>query len=70
MSNVDELLRELPPDIRQEVADFVEFLLAKRAKTARRSPTFSWAGALRDMGQSHTSVQLQHEITEWRIGGT
>ncbi len=63
---VEEVVRLLPADIRQEVRDFIEFLLAKRAGRARAQPRFEWAGALRDMGTRYTSVELQHRILAWR----
>ncbi|MCX7855872.1 MAG: DUF2281 domain-containing protein [Anaerolineae bacterium] len=63
---VDEIVRMLPADIRQEVQDFIEFLLAKREKRARAQPGFEWAGALRDLSSCYTSVELQHQILAWR----
>ena len=29
MSKIEEMVKDLPPDLQQEVEDFVEFLLAK-----------------------------------------
>lgn len=63
---LDEIVRMLPVDIRQEVRDFIEFLLAKRQRKKRSQPGFEWAGALRDLGSRYTSVELQHEILTWR----
>jgi hypothetical protein len=66
VKNLEERIKELPPDLHQEVMDFVEFLLEKR----RRRPTgrlgFTWAGALKDLREQYTSVELQHKILEWR----
>jgi len=59
-----ELIEQLPLELQQEVRDFVEFLLEKRA----RKPKFDWAGALRDLRDRYSSVELQHKIAEWRIG--
>jgi hypothetical protein len=63
---LEELVKELPPDCKEEVRDFVEFLLEKRAKRPRNKPKFGWAGALKDLRDQYTSVELQHKITEWR----
>ena len=68
MKSIDERLKALPPDLQREVEDFVEFLFEKRVKRLCGKPTFSWAGALRDLRDQYTSVQLQHKISEWRIG--
>ena len=64
-----ELVEQLPPGLQQEVRDFVEFLLERRARKPRRKPKFDWAGALKDLRDRYTSVELQHKIAEWRIGG-
>lgn len=67
MLALKELLEKLPPDLQQEVRDFIEFLLERRRKP-RSKPKFDWAGALRDIRKQYTSVELQHKISEWRIG--
>ena len=63
---IDEMVEQLPPGQRAEVRDFVEFLLSRQPSTPRRKPRFYWAGALKDMSDDHTSVELQHEITRLR----
>jgi len=68
MQTLKELIEQLPPELKQEVRNFVEFLLAKRAKRPKRKPKFDWAGALRDLRDRYSSVELQHKIAEWRIG--
>ncbi|MBC7343879.1 MAG: DUF2281 domain-containing protein [Clostridia bacterium] len=70
MRALKDLIDELPPELQQEVRDFVEFLLEKRARRPKRKPKFDWAGALRDLRDRYTSVQLQHKIAEWIIGET
>lgn len=69
MQSLKELTEKLPPELRQEVRDFVEFLLERRvARRPKRKPRFEWAGALKDLRDRYTSVELQHKIVEWRIG--
>jgi len=67
MQTLKDLIDQLPPELQQEVQDFVEFLLEKRAKKTKKKPKFDWAGALKDLRDRYTSVELQHKITEWRI---
>jgi hypothetical protein len=67
MKNIEERIKDLPPELRQEVEDFVNFLIERRIKRPRGKPEFNWAGALKDMRQEYTSVELQHKIAEWRI---
>jgi hypothetical protein len=33
----------------------------------RPKPSFSWAGALKDLRDKYTSVELQHEISKRRV---
>jgi hypothetical protein len=68
MEALKEFVEKLPPDLQQEVKDFIEFLLEKRAKKTRGKPKFDWAGALEDLRNKYTSVELQHKISNWRIG--
>ena len=68
MATLKELVEQLPPELQQEVKDFVEFLLRKRQVKLRGKPKFEWAGALKDLRNRYTSVELQHKISEWRIG--
>ena len=64
--SLEEMVRELPIERQAEVRDFVEFLLAKQRSRQRQKPRFDWAGALKDMRDDYTSVDLQHEITRQR----
>jgi len=68
MEDIADRIKELPPELQQEVEDFIEFLREKRLKRTRGKPNFGWAGALKDLRDQCTSVELQHKISEWRIG--
>lgn len=48
MKTIEEMIRELPIDLRREVQDFVEFLLERRVRKAGGKLRQDWAGALRD----------------------
>jgi hypothetical protein len=63
--SVTELVAGLPPDFRLQVREFVETFITKRGRQRRR-PSFNWAGALTELGDSYTSVDLQHQIGELR----
>jgi len=64
MSNIEELVRELPDDLRHEVEDYARFLLEKRIQRPQGKLKLSWRGALRDERGAHTAVQLQHKLRE------
>ena len=68
MKSIEERIKELPPKLQKEVESFVESLRRKRPKQQRRKLKFGWAGALRDLRSKYSSVELQHKISEWRIG--
>ncbi|WP_448590668.1 DUF2281 domain-containing protein [Thermoflexus hugenholtzii] len=65
MKTLEEMIRELPPELRQEVEDFVEFLLQKRAKRSLEPLRLEWKGALQDVRAHFTAVELQHKAQEW-----
>lgn len=66
IKSMEELFRQLPPESQREVRDFIEFLIAKQESRSRRQPQFDWAGALEEMRDQYSSVDLQHQITNWR----
>ena len=67
MKNLEKKISILPPELQQEVEDFVEFLIEKKMKRPKGKPKFNWAGALKELREQYTSVELQHKISEWRI---
>jgi hypothetical protein len=62
---LEQMVNELPPELQEEVRDFVEFLLEKRVRKPKAELTLSWRGALRDMREQYTSVDLQHKALQW-----
>jgi hypothetical protein len=68
---LEELIRELPTELRQEVEDFVEFLLAKRQTREQGSGKLKmdWAGGLREYRDKFTSIELQQKVLEWWMQG-
>lgn len=66
---LEDIMRDLPPELQREVEDFALFLREKHTAKPHGSPNFAWAGALEDLREEYTSVELQHKISEWRIGG-
>ncbi|WP_322800994.1 DUF2281 domain-containing protein [Thermoflexus sp.] len=63
--DLKELIDQLPPELLQEVRDFVEFLLERRVAGPKTELKLDWKGALRDLRDQYTSVELQHKIAEW-----
>jgi mRNA-degrading endonuclease RelE of RelBE toxin-antitoxin system len=66
MKNIEEIIRELPPELRREVEDFVQTLVAKQKRKTGVKLRQDWAGALRDFRDQYTSLELQKKALEWR----
>ena len=65
MPTLKELVEQLPPDLQEEAKDFVEFLLQKRGTKEKGELKLRWRGALRELRDQYTSVDLQHEALKW-----
>jgi hypothetical protein len=65
MEKAYELFQKLPDDLRREVMDYMEFLLEKRARKKRGQLNLIWKGALKELRDEYTSVELQHKVLEW-----
>jgi hypothetical protein len=63
---LQDLVQELPPDMHDEVRDFIEFLLARRNRDEKKVLRQDWAGALRDYREQYTSLELRRQALTWR----
>jgi hypothetical protein len=66
MKNLEKLIQGLPPDLKKEVEDFIQFLLSKRAQKAGKKLRQDWGGALKEYRQRYDAVELQKKALEWR----
>jgi len=66
MARLKELIDQLPPELQQEVEDFVEFLMEKKCKKKGKKLKQNWAGALKEYRNQYTSLELQKKALEWR----
>ncbi len=66
--NLVEMIQELPPELREEVKDFVAFLLERHIQKPKRSHLRQdWAGGLKAFRDQYTSLELQRKaVEEWR----
>jgi hypothetical protein len=63
----EELFKQMPPAIKTEVLDFAEFLMKKQnAPTQSRKLNKNWAGALSELKDKYSSLDLQKKSLEWR----
>ncbi len=66
IENIEEMMKRLPPDLKQEVEDFVKFLIEKKARKQGRKLRQDWAGTLKAYRDKYTSLELQKKALEWR----
>lgn len=64
--SIEEMIRELPEDLQQEIKDFIQFLIERREKKSTVKLRQDWAGALKEYRDQYTSMDLQKKALEWR----
>ena len=65
-SGIDEKLRKLPEPLRDEVLEYIEFLLERQARAKTGKLEMSWRGGLAEYRERYTSLELQRKALEWR----
>jgi len=60
------MAKKLPPDLRMQVINFIEFLIERKMPKRRVTLRQDWAGALREVKKEYTSRDLQKKALEWR----
>ena len=66
MKTLEELVKELPPAMQEEVRKFAQFLLEKRVKVKKKFLSQTWACGLKEFRDQYTSLELQKKALEWR----
>jgi len=66
MSEIEEMAKNLPPDLRIQVISFMQFLLERKMPKRGVILRQDWAGALRHVKNEYTSLDLQKKALEWR----
>ena len=65
MTKLEAMIKELPPELQQEVQDFVESLLKDKGIKKQKKLRLTWAGALREYRDQYTSLELQKKALQW-----
>lgn len=68
MATLREMIEQLPPELEQEVKNFVELLLQRRAQSHRSHLSLDWAGSLQEYRGQCTSLELQRAAMQWWEG--
>jgi len=65
-SSVEEKIRSLPPELRDEAIHFIDELVRRSKKGSPSSFRCVAEGSLAYLGTRYSSVDLQHKANEWR----
>jgi hypothetical protein len=65
MKSLEELIKELPPQLQNEVREYAQYLVDTKVKPKRKYLRMDWAGGLREYRNQFTSLQLQKKALEW-----
>jgi len=63
--SLDELVSDLPPELQDEVREFIRRLLDREVRPKANRLLMSWAGGLREYRDQYTSLELQKKALEW-----
>ena len=64
-TNLEKKINQLRPELQQDVEKYVDELMARTENKQARKFRFDWEGALADLRDKYTSVELQHKALEW-----
>ncbi len=62
----NNIFDKLNPEQKEKTLEFIRHLLQKKKKKNSKGFTFSWGGALENLREKYSSVELQHKSMEWR----
>jgi len=63
---IDKMISQLPPELRQEVEDFVAFLSTRyMQKISSDKIKFEWEGSLEGFNDIHNTLDFQNIMLEW-----
>ena len=65
MPSIEEVVKQLPPHLQQEVLHFAQYLLDTKVRRKQKKLRITWAGALREFRAQYTSLELQKKALEW-----
>jgi hypothetical protein len=65
MIKIEDMLRELPRELQDEVHDFIQFLVEKKVHRKQPRLRMTWAGGLREFRDQFTSLELQKKSLGW-----
>ncbi len=65
-SIIIEKVKELPPELQEEVINFIDFLRTKKGSKRGKKPNLEWIGGLETYRDQWTALELQQKASDWR----
>ena len=65
-STIIEKIRELPPELQEEVIHFIDFLRTKKSSKRKKKTNLEWIGGLKAYRDQFTALELQKKASDWR----
>ncbi len=65
VATFEEKIQKLPPELKQELENFLDVLVRSIEQPKKKYLNMKWRGALKDLRDQYTSVELQHKALEW-----
>lgn len=66
MKSLEELIKELPPQLQNEVREYAQYVVDTKVKPKRKYLRMDWADGLKEFRGQYTSLELQKKALEWR----
>jgi len=64
IKNIETKIKQLTPDLIEELDNYLDYLINKRAAKKSKKLSQDWAGGLK--GENYNSVDLQKKALDWR----
>ena len=68
--NIVKKFNQLPPDLRKEVVNFIDFLLTQKVSKRKKKLKLDWAGGLKEYRDQYTALELQKKALDWWVEST
>ena len=65
-SIIIEKIKELPPELQEEVIHFIDFLRTKKSSKRKKKPSLEWVGGLKAYRDQFTALELEKKASDWR----
>ena len=69
MDRLQEQIERLPQELRNEVEQYIAELLERAENSTEKKLKLGWVGALKDIDDPRSSVEIQHAISDMWIEG-